>query len=48
MFLGAAVGAFLVLHAGVCTVLAIALALLVLNGIASYRFRSSSAAWTVA
>jgi uncharacterized membrane protein YoaK (UPF0700 family) len=48
MFLGAAVGAFLVLHAGVSAVLALALALLVLNGIASYRLRSSSEAWTVA
>ena len=48
MFLGAAVGAFLVLHAGVSAVLALALALLVLNGIASYRLRSSSEAWTAA
>jgi uncharacterized membrane protein YoaK (UPF0700 family) len=48
MFLGAAVGAFLVLHVGVIAVLALALALLVLNGIASYRLSSSSEAWTVA
>jgi uncharacterized membrane protein YoaK (UPF0700 family) len=48
MFLGAVVGTFLVLHAGVVAVLALALALLVLNGIASYRLRSSSEAWTVA
>ncbi len=47
MFLGAAVGAFLVFHAGVIAVLALALALLVVNGIASYRFRSSSETWTV-
>jgi uncharacterized membrane protein YoaK (UPF0700 family) len=47
MFLGAAVGALLVFHAGVVAVLALALALLVLNGIASCRFWSSSAAWTV-
>ncbi|HEX9462106.1 MAG TPA: DUF1275 family protein, partial [Alphaproteobacteria bacterium] len=47
MFLGAAVGAFLVFHAGVIAVLALAFALLVVNGIASYRFRSSSEAWTV-
>jgi uncharacterized membrane protein YoaK (UPF0700 family) len=48
MFLGAAVGAFLVFRVGVFAVLALALALLVLNGIASYRLRSSSEAWTVA
>jgi uncharacterized membrane protein YoaK (UPF0700 family) len=47
MFLGAAVGAYLVFHAGVIAVLALALTLLVLNGIASYRFRSSAQAWTV-
>jgi len=47
MFLGAAVGAFLVFHAGVVAVLALAFALLVVNGIASYRFRSSSETWTV-
>jgi uncharacterized membrane protein YoaK (UPF0700 family) len=47
MFLGAAVGAFLVFHAGVIAVLALALALLVVNGIGSYRFRSSSETWTV-
>jgi uncharacterized membrane protein YoaK (UPF0700 family) len=46
MLLGAAVGAFLVLRVGVIAVLALALALLVLNGIASYRLRSSSQAWT--
>src|SRR5712691_2094525 len=48
MFLGAAVGAFLVFHVGVTAVLVLALALLVLNGIASYRLSSSSEAWTVA
>ena len=48
MFLGAAVGAFFVFHGGVSVVLALALALLVLNGIAAYRLSSSSAAWTVA
>ena len=48
MFLGAAVGAFLVFHVGVIAVLALALALLVLNGIASYRLSSSSEAWTLA
>jgi uncharacterized membrane protein YoaK (UPF0700 family) len=45
MLLGAAVGAFLVLRVGVVAVLAFALAFLVLNGIASYRLRSSSEAW---
>jgi uncharacterized membrane protein YoaK (UPF0700 family) len=47
MFLGAAVGALLVLQVGVVAVLALALALLVLSGIASFRLWSSSAAWTV-
>src|SRR4029077_17562288 len=36
MFLGAAVGTFLILHVGVSAVLALALILLLLNGIASY------------
>ena len=47
MFLGAAVGAFVIFHLGVSAVLALALALLVANGIAAYRFSSSSEAWTV-
>ena len=47
MFLGAAMGTFLVLRVGVFAVLALALALLVLNGIASYRLRASAQAWTV-
>jgi uncharacterized membrane protein YoaK (UPF0700 family) len=46
MFLGAAVGAFLLFHVGVSAVLALALALLVVNGIAAYRLASSSDAWT--
>jgi uncharacterized membrane protein YoaK (UPF0700 family) len=46
MFLGAAVGAFLVLNVGIGAVLALALALHVLNGFAAYRLSSSSAAWT--
>jgi uncharacterized membrane protein YoaK (UPF0700 family) len=46
MFLGAAVGALLVFNVGVFAALALALALLVLNGIASYRLASSNAAWT--
>ena len=40
------VGAFLVFHVGVGTVLALALALLILNGIGAYGVSSSSAAWT--
>jgi uncharacterized membrane protein YoaK (UPF0700 family) len=46
MFLGAAIGAFLIFHVGVSAVLALALLLLVLNGIASYLFSSSRDAWT--
>ena len=46
MFLGAAIGAFLVFHSGVSAVLALTLALLTLNAIAAYRLSSSSAAWT--
>lgn len=48
MFLGAAVGAFLVLQVSVIAALALTLALLVLNGVASFRASSSSAAWTAA
>jgi uncharacterized membrane protein YoaK (UPF0700 family) len=47
MFVGAAIGALLIFHVGVSAVLALALALLLLNGIASYRLSSSSDAWTV-
>jgi uncharacterized membrane protein YoaK (UPF0700 family) len=46
MSIGAAVGALLVFHVGVVAVLALALALLVINGIAIVRLWSSSAAWT--
>ena len=48
MLLGAGVGAFLVLNVGIVSVLALTLALLVLNGIASFRVASSSEAWTAA
>jgi uncharacterized membrane protein YoaK (UPF0700 family) len=48
MLLGALIGAFLVLHAGISAALALTLALLVLNGIAGYRVSSSTAAWTAA
>jgi uncharacterized membrane protein YoaK (UPF0700 family) len=47
MFLGAAVGAYLIFHFGVSAVLALALALLVANGIAAYRFSLSSDPWTI-
>jgi uncharacterized membrane protein YoaK (UPF0700 family) len=46
MFLGALIGAFLIFHVGVSAVLALALALLILNGIAGYRLWSSQDAWT--
>ena len=46
MLLGAAVGAYLVLHVGIVAVLALTLALLIANGIASYRVSSSTAPWT--
>jgi len=46
MFLGAAIGAFLVFHVGISAVLLLTLALLILNGIAAYRASSSSAVWT--
>jgi uncharacterized membrane protein YoaK (UPF0700 family) len=45
MFLGAGIGAFLIFHVNVSSVLALGLALLLLNGIASYRLASSSEAW---
>ena len=44
MFVGAAVGAFLVFHAGVGAVLALTFMLLALNAIAAYRVWSRSAA----
>jgi uncharacterized membrane protein YoaK (UPF0700 family) len=47
MFLGAAVGTLLVLHVGVAAALALALAMLVFNGIASVRHWSTSEPWTV-
>ncbi|HEX4584273.1 MAG TPA: YoaK family protein [Burkholderiaceae bacterium] len=46
MFLGAAVGAVLVLRVHVGAVLAVALALLILTGLAAYRASSSSEPWT--
>jgi uncharacterized membrane protein YoaK (UPF0700 family) len=46
MFLGAAIGAMLIVHVGVSAALALALALLVVNGIAAYRLSSSAEPWT--
>ena len=46
MFLGAAIGAFLIFHFGVSAVLALALALLVVTGIAAYRLSCSVETWT--
>lgn len=46
MFLGAAVGTFLLFHGGVAVVLALVLALLVSIGVASALCWPSSAAWT--
>jgi uncharacterized membrane protein YoaK (UPF0700 family) len=44
MFLGAAVGAFLVLHIGVSAVLALTFTLLALNAVAARRLWSRSVA----
>ena len=46
MSLGAAVGAFLILHVGISAILAVVLVLLGLIAISSYRLSSSSDAWT--
>jgi uncharacterized membrane protein YoaK (UPF0700 family) len=47
MLVGAGVGAVLIFQVGVSAALAVALALLVLNGLAAYRLSSSADAWTV-
>jgi uncharacterized membrane protein YoaK (UPF0700 family) len=47
MFLGAAVGALLIFHYGVAADLAVALALLIVDGIVCSRLVSSSAPWTI-
>ena len=47
MFLGAAVGAFVIFHYGVSTVLALAFVLLAASGIAACLSLHSSDAWTV-
>jgi uncharacterized membrane protein YoaK (UPF0700 family) len=46
MFLGAAIGAVLVLHNGIAVALALVLALLVVTGISIFRFYASEDAWT--
>jgi uncharacterized membrane protein YoaK (UPF0700 family) len=48
MFLGAAIGAFLVFHFGPGAALVLTSGLLLLNGIASWRASLSSAEWTIA
>jgi uncharacterized membrane protein YoaK (UPF0700 family) len=48
MFLGAAVGAFLILRVGISAALAVAFVLLASIGVAGYRLSSSAAAWTAA
>ena len=47
VFLGFAVGAVLVFQVSVSAVLALALALLIANGVAAYRMPSSTDPWTV-
>ncbi|SPJ17416.1 exported hypothetical protein [Burkholderiales bacterium] len=47
MFLGAAVGAFVIFHFGVSTVLALAFVLLAASGIAACLSLQSTDAWTV-
>src|SRR4030095_14209468 len=46
MFIGAAVGAILILHVGISAALAVAFVLLVVIWVAGYRLSSSAAAWT--
>ena len=46
MFLGAAIGAALLLHASVASVLAVTLVLLVVTAVAGYRASASSDPWT--
>ncbi len=48
MFMGASLGAVLILHVGVSAALAVAVALLLFNAVAGYRLSSSTAAWTAA
>jgi len=46
IFLGTAIGAVLIFRVGVSAALAVALALLVVNGVAAYRLSSSSEPWS--
>ena len=48
MFVGALAGAVLMLHFSVSAALALAMALLLVNAIAGYRWSSSTEAWTAA
>ncbi len=48
MFVGALAGAVLILRVGVSAALGLALALVLLNAMAGYRWSSSTAAWTAA
>ncbi|HEU5259575.1 MAG TPA: YoaK family protein [Vicinamibacterales bacterium] len=48
MFIGASLGAALVFRIGVSAVLAVAVALLLINAVAGYWLSSSTAAWTAA
>jgi uncharacterized membrane protein YoaK (UPF0700 family) len=48
MFIGASLGAVLILHVSVSAALAVAVALLLFNAIVGYRLSSSTAAWTAA
>jgi Protein of unknown function (DUF1275) len=48
MFVGALIGAVLVFQVSISAVLALALLLLIVNGIVGYRISSSTDPWTVA
>jgi len=48
MFIGALLGAVLIVHVSVSAALAVAVALLAINAMAGYRLSSSTAAWTAA
>ena len=48
MFIGASMGALLIFHVSVSAALAVAVTLLLINAVASYRLSSSTATWTAA
>ena len=48
MFIGASLGAVLILHVSVSAALAVAVGLLLINAMAGYHLSSSTAAWTAA